>query len=103
MPWDTLRCIARVRRTTAHSCCFTADRGQDETLFCSSGHKNMTRLPFLRPGRPEDVIAWCASRPVTRRKFLRDLAALASRLPDRPYVLNHCEDRYQFLSDWRRR
>ena len=57
----------------------------------------MTRLPFLRPGRPEDVIAWCASRPVTRREFLRDLAALASRLPHRPYVLNHCEDRYQFL------
>ena len=57
----------------------------------------MTRLPFLRPGRPEDVIAWRASRPVTRREFLRDLAALASRLPHRPYVLNHCEDRYQFL------
>jgi len=57
----------------------------------------MTRLPFLQPGRPEDVIAWHASRPVTRRDFLRDLAALASRLPHRPYVLNHCEDRYQFL------
>jgi len=57
----------------------------------------MTRLPFLRPGRPEDVIAWRAGRPVTRRDFRRDLAALAARLPDRPYVLNHCEDRYQFL------
>jgi acyl-coenzyme A synthetase/AMP-(fatty) acid ligase len=55
------------------------------------------RLPFLRPGRPEDVIAWCGGRPVSRREFLRDLAALTPRLPDRPYVLNHCEDRYQFL------
>jgi len=43
------------------------------------------------------VIAWRAGRPVTRRDFRRDLAALAARLPDRPYVLNHCEDRYQFL------
>ena len=57
----------------------------------------MTRLPFLRPGRPEDVVAWRARRPITRRDFLRDLAALTARLPDRPFVLNHCEDRYRFL------
>ena len=57
----------------------------------------MTRLPFLRPGQPDDVIAWRGSLPVTRQKFLRDLAALTARLPDRAHVLNHCEDRYQFL------
>jgi len=55
------------------------------------------RLPFLRPGQPEDVIAWRGKRPITRREFLRDLAALTARLPDRPHVLNHCEDRYKFL------
>ena len=57
----------------------------------------MTRLPFLRPGQPDDVIAWRGSLPVTRQKFLRDMAALMARLPDRSHVLNHCEDRYQFL------
>jgi acyl-coenzyme A synthetase/AMP-(fatty) acid ligase len=55
------------------------------------------RLPFLRPGQPDDVIAWRGQRPITRREFLRDLTALTARLPDRAHVLNHCEDRYQFL------
>lgn len=57
----------------------------------------MTAIPFLRPGAPEDVIAWRGDQPVTRAQFRRDLAALAVRLPDSPYVLNHCDDRYRFL------
>jgi acyl-coenzyme A synthetase/AMP-(fatty) acid ligase len=57
----------------------------------------MSRIPLLRPGGPEEVIAWRADQPITRAQFLRDLAALAARLPERPYVLNHCEDRYRFL------
>jgi acyl-coenzyme A synthetase/AMP-(fatty) acid ligase len=57
----------------------------------------MSLLPFLRPGAPDDVIARRGTEPVTRRQFRRDLAALAAQLPDRPYVLNHCEDRYRFL------
>ena len=54
-------------------------------------------IPFLRPGEPDDVIAWRGSEPIRRRQFQRDLAALLARLPDLPYVLNHCEDRYHFL------
>lgn len=54
-------------------------------------------LPFLRPGQAEDVIAWRGNQPITRHKFLCDLAALIARLPDRAHVLNHCEDRYHFL------
>ena len=57
----------------------------------------MSNIPFLRPGRPEDVIAWQHGRGVTRRQFLADVVALARRLPPRTYVLNHCDDRYQFL------
>lgn len=57
----------------------------------------MNALPFLLPGRPDDVIAWRGGMPVTRRQFRRDHAGLAARLPDRPYILNHCEDRYCFL------
>jgi acyl-coenzyme A synthetase/AMP-(fatty) acid ligase len=57
----------------------------------------MNRLPFLRPGQPEDVIAWRAGAPVTRARFRQDVAQLARRLPERSAVLNHCEDRYQFL------
>lgn len=55
------------------------------------------RIAFLRPGKPHDVIAWRGNLPITRQQFLRDLAALAVRLPDRAQVLNHCEDRYRFL------
>ncbi len=57
----------------------------------------MNAIPFLRPGGPEDVIAWSAGVAVTRSQFRRDLASLAARLPEQPYVLNHCEDRYRFL------
>ena len=57
----------------------------------------MSCIPFLRPGRPEDIIARRGAEAITRTQFLRDLAALTQALPDRPYVLNHCEDRYRFL------
>lgn len=57
----------------------------------------MTALPLLRPGAQDAVIAWRGLEPITRRQFLSDLGALRARLPDRPYVLNHCEDRYYFL------
>ncbi len=57
----------------------------------------MSTIPFLRPGQPGDAVAWRDRAPVTRAQFRRDLAALAARLPDRPYVLNHCDDRYRFV------
>jgi acyl-coenzyme A synthetase/AMP-(fatty) acid ligase len=57
----------------------------------------MSRLPFLRPGAPDDVIAWRQGAPVTRAQFRQDVAQLTRRLPDRSAVLNHCEDRYRFL------
>ena len=57
----------------------------------------MSTIPFLRPGLPGDVVAWRDRAPVTRAQFRRDLAALAARLPDKPYVLNHCDDRYHFV------
>lgn len=57
----------------------------------------MSVVPFLRPGRAEDVIAWRGNEAITRRQFRLDLAAMVRRLPDRPFVINHCEDRYHLL------
>jgi acyl-coenzyme A synthetase/AMP-(fatty) acid ligase len=57
----------------------------------------MTAIPLLRPGLPVDTIAWRGLQPITRHQFQCDLASLLAILPDRAYVLNHCEDRYQFL------
>lgn len=54
-------------------------------------------IPLLRPGAPGDIVASRGDLGISRRQFRRDLAALADLLPDRPYVLNHCEDRYAFL------
>lgn len=57
----------------------------------------MTDIPLLRAGSPEDIIAWRRGVAITRAMFLRDVAALAPRLPQAEYVLNHCDDRYHFL------
>jgi len=54
-------------------------------------------IPMLRPGAPGDIIAWRDQEPIPRERFQRDVAALAAHLPESPYVLNHCEDRYHFL------
>jgi acyl-coenzyme A synthetase/AMP-(fatty) acid ligase len=53
--------------------------------------------PLTRLERDQDVVAVRAQRPIRREAFLRDVAALSARLPDRPYVLNLCSDRYRFM------
>ena len=57
----------------------------------------MNLLPFFRPDLTHEFVAWRDGAGVSRTQFLRDAAALAASLPDAPYVLNHCEDRYRFL------
>lgn len=57
----------------------------------------MTGLPLLPPGRDGDPIAWRNGSSITRAQFLRDVAALAGRLPSSGFMLNHCDDRYFFL------
>ena len=42
------------------------------------------------------VVAWRRGLPITRARFLSDVAALAERLPDRGHVLNVATDRYRF-------
>jgi acyl-coenzyme A synthetase/AMP-(fatty) acid ligase len=46
---------------------------------------------------PQRVIAWRDGQPVTVERFLADVGALASRLPEAPAAVNLCEDRYAFL------
>ena len=57
----------------------------------------MNRLPFFRAGLTHEFVAWRDAAGISRTQFLQDVAALAAALPDAPYVLNHCEDRYRFL------
>src|SRR3990172_660752 len=56
----------------------------------------MATLPLTRGFEPGGVLAWRDGRAVLIGEFLRDVAALAARLPARAHVLNLCADRYLF-------
>ncbi len=56
----------------------------------------MNTLPLLPDALSATVIAYRNSRPVSRAEFLREVLALAVRLPDTGHVLNLCKDRYWF-------
>jgi len=45
---------------------------------------------------PDAIIAYTQSRAITAHEFLRDCSVLAMRLPDKPYLLNFCKNRYLF-------
>jgi acyl-coenzyme A synthetase/AMP-(fatty) acid ligase len=52
---------------------------------------------LLGSGDDDRIVAVRAGRVIGRDEFLRDVAALAARLPARKYVLNLCTDRYRFM------
>jgi len=54
-------------------------------------------IPLLAPVAPDTPIAWRQGQSVSRVAFLRDVAGVARRLPPARFILNLCEDRYQFL------
>ncbi|WP_338665672.1 AMP-binding protein [Pararoseomonas sp. SCSIO 73927] len=56
----------------------------------------MAETPFLARA-PGDLFALRGREPVTAGRYLADVAALAARLPEAPYVLNLCADRYLAL------
>ena len=52
---------------------------------------------FLDGFQPERVFAWRDGMAIGQGEFLSDVLAVAERLPERPYVLALCDDRYNFL------
>jgi acyl-coenzyme A synthetase/AMP-(fatty) acid ligase len=56
----------------------------------------MAAIPLIRHNDPASVFAWCAGQPVSAAHFLRDVAQLAKRLPEKRHILNLCTDRYRF-------
>ena len=59
-----------------------------------AGHEASAPLLSGDISRP---IVRCGSQAVSGMHLLQDAWALAETLPDRPYVLNLCENRYRFL------
>jgi len=51
-------------------------------------------IPAFEEGR---IIAWRNGIGLTQREFLADVLQMADRLPSTGFVLNICEDRYNFL------
>ncbi len=47
---------------------------------------------------PADIAARRGGQVVDAAQFLRDVAALAARLPERRYIVNLCADRYRFMA-----
>lgn len=55
-------------------------------------------LPFLRHGGM--VVARQGGSVITRTRFLAEIEALAESLPDHPFIINLCADRYRFTVAW---
>jgi acyl-coenzyme A synthetase/AMP-(fatty) acid ligase len=47
--------------------------------------------------RQGDIVAWRRGEPISRELFLTHVEQIARQLPDKPYAVNLCEDRYLFL------
>ena len=56
----------------------------------------MNTLPLLPDFPSASAIAYRDSRPISRAEFLREVLALAARLPDTSHIFNVCKDRYWF-------
>ncbi len=56
----------------------------------------MAALPLFVHERPESIVAYRDGVPISARRFLADVHALARRLPPGAHVLNLCNDRYRF-------
>ncbi len=56
----------------------------------------MTDFPFVRPARPQSIVAYRNGQTIRCAQFLAEAAALAEALPDRPKIVNLCSDRYRF-------
>ena len=61
-------------------------------------NSGQTDLPILRDGNAP--VARQGERIISRPRFLAEIEQLAERLPDRPYVVNFCTDRYRFTVAW---
>ena len=56
----------------------------------------MSGLPLIRNADPEAALAWSQGKPISRRRYLADVALLAEQLPATGHMLNLSTDRYRF-------
>ncbi|HUP90701.1 MAG TPA: AMP-binding protein [Solimonas sp.] len=54
-------------------------------------------LPLVAGFQADTILAWRRGKPVSQGEYVAQALALAARLPDVPYAINLCEDRYCFM------
>lgn len=55
------------------------------------------RLPLVAASDLKRTLVWRGTTPISAQQFLSDATALAARLPTARYLVNLCQDRYNFL------
>ena len=68
----------------------------NEVTARAQQYDEMATLPLLGYGSARAVVAVRAGAALLVEDYLRDVAQLAARLPNRKYVVNFCGDRYEF-------
>lgn len=53
-------------------------------------------LPLVAHTKPDSIVAWYKSEPVTLQQFLNDVSELTEKLLPGRHILNACNDRYRF-------
>ena len=56
----------------------------------------MNALPLIHAVDAEAPLAWAHGQPISRRRYLADVARLAEQLPGAGHMLNLSQDRYRF-------
>lgn len=56
----------------------------------------MNELPLINHRSADDVLAWTPRGPISVASYLRDVRLVADWLPDSPWIINLCDDRYHF-------
>ncbi len=60
-----------------------------------TGHADRRLAAWRYP--PDGIVALRGGTPITAARLRRDAAALAALLPDQPFLVNLCLDRYRFM------
>ncbi len=59
--------------------------------------KTTDRFSFFCAGSPEDIVAIDNGKEINRAQFAARAVDLASKLPEKSYIVNHCQNRYHFM------
>lgn len=59
--------------------------------------KTTDRLSFFCAGSPEDIVVIDNGKEINRAQFATRALDLASKLPEKSYIINHCQNRYHFM------